>query len=115
MSQIGFPFPIPRIVSILEEAEQEQAKSEVFPVQDSADSAANDTSKWCPYTNTATRPFKHSQRVYGVATDFNKSHKLKVLRFVCPFQDSDSVAGQIGHVSKLVLLPLECPNVHESV
>lgn len=25
MSQIGFPFPIPRIVSILEEAEQEQA------------------------------------------------------------------------------------------
>lgn len=52
MSQIGFPFPIPRIVSILEEAEQEQAKSEGFPVQDSA---ANDTSKWCPYTNTATR------------------------------------------------------------
>lgn len=112
MSQIGFPFPIPRIVSILEEAEQEQAKSGVFPVQDSA---ANDTSKWCPYTNTATRPFKHSQRVYGVATDFNKSHKFKVLRFVCPFQDSDSVAGQIGHVSKLVPLPLECPNVHESV
>lgn len=52
----------------------------------------------------ATRP-STPKGFYGVATDFNKSHKLKVLRFVCPFQDI-LVAGQIGHVSKLLLLYL---------